>query len=165
MGNNKLISPSSRLLLFAIAGLVLACNSGPDRSVGAENKAKTAVRPVQTEQEVFPPDNFVKDLKSNASDITLVTLTKVDSVFNAIKVFHAKVIKTYKGDLRSGEILKYIGMSELVYAKVPSDTLVVFLTKHQKALPHLTSKVYFSTVEENAAIQPSARLDSLLKQL
>jgi len=114
--------------------------------------------------EVFPPVSFVKQLKAAASDIVLLRLIKVDSVFIDSKIFRTEVIKVYKGNLHPGQLLNYAGMSEKKYPENPRDTSIVFLHKYKKALPNYPDKnLYYSTVEDNAQMDYLKSVDSLLR--
>jgi len=111
------------------------------------------------------PDDFIKDLQSMATDIVVVQLIKVDSTYESIKIFNGIIIKAYKGDLKPGAKISYAGMSEKNYGQHPADTLVAFLKQSSKPLNTFKNvKIYYSTVEENAAIKYSNDIDSLLKK-
>jgi len=114
--------------------------------------------------ESSPPESFILELKSAATTILTMQLTKVETIRGTTKIFSGRVLKCYKGGLADGSLLQYAGMSEKIYQINPIDTLVVFLTRHQKALLHVDrNTVYYSTVEDNAMIRPYLKLDSLLR--
>jgi len=114
-------------------------------------------------QEPTPPESFILDLKTAANTIILVQLTKVDSVTGTTKIFSGSVLKSYKGILSKGNTISYAGSSEKIYKKDLADTVVVFLTKHQNPLSNISRKnIYYSTVEDNAMVEPYLSLDSLL---
>lgn len=155
-----------RLLLFSMICVLFSCNANPDKRVmAASDSTGKKMDTSLIQQETFPPEEFIEDLKKQATDIALVRLVRVDSVYGATKVFEAAVIKSYKGKLSGHETTSYAGRSEKNYPKMLSDTLVVFLIKHKKPLANLNvPNVYYSCVEDNAAIEPTPYLDSLLKK-
>lgn len=154
---------------FACVLLFLIWGCGPARSDKQEIKidARDLVAVIDSATskatEPSPPESFILDLKTSANTIVLVQLSKVHTVTGTTKIFSGKVLKNYKGTISKGSIISYAGMSEKKYEDNVIDTVVVFLTKHQKPLPNLNYKnVYYSTVEENAMIEPYLSLDSLL---
>jgi hypothetical protein len=159
------------MLNFSVAGL-LSCNGASENSKGKTEDSVAKDTPVAHQQEskssgakVHPPVSFVKDLKKKASDVVEVQFIRVDSVYNSMKIFRTKVIKTYKGKLKEGELLSYVGMSERQYGASPKDTITAFLYKSEKPLKNFVDKnLYYSTVEENGQMPSSRFLDSLLKK-
>lgn len=114
--------------------------------------------------ESVPPEAFILSLRDAATAIVSVKLTQVDEVNSNIKVFSGTILKNYKGDLSKGIAISYAGMSDKKYPVNPTDTFVVFLIRHNKALSNLNHKnIYYSTIEENAMIAPYTKLDNLLK--
>jgi len=140
---------------------------GPTQSEQKEIDAAASVASVDSltskVQEPSPPESFILDLKTAANTIILVQLTKVDSVTGTTKIFSGSVLKSYKGILSKGNTISYAGSSEKIYKKDLADTVVVFLTKHQNPLSNISRKnIYYSTVEDNAMVEPYLSLDSLL---
>ena len=159
------------MLIFSLTGL-LSCNGSSENSEGKTEDSIAKDTPVLQQQksksaeaEVHPPVSFVKDLEKKASDVVKVQFIRVDSVYNSLKIFRTKVIKTYKGKLKEAELLSYVGMSERQYGASPKDTITAFLFKSQKPLKNFVDKnLYYSTVEENGQMPSSRFLDSLLKK-
>lgn len=159
------------MLIFSLTGL-LSCNGSSENSKGKTEDSIAKDTPVVQQQksksaetEVHPPVSFVKDLEKKASDVVKVQFIRVDSVYNSMKIFRTKVIKTYKGKLKEAELLSYVGMSERQYGPSPKDTITAFLYKSQKPLKNFVDKnLYYSTVEENGQMPSSRFLDSLLKK-
>jgi hypothetical protein len=164
MGKNKLLLFTYLSLAFTAASLICACNASSDHAT-VDSAKVNATSKIAIQQEAFPPTEFINDLKVKASDIVLVSLTRVDSVGQAFKVFSGKVIETYKGNSKINASIAYTGMSEKMYQQHPVDTVIVFLVKHKVALTSIKiANVYYSTIEENAVLKPTTRLDSLLKK-
>lgn len=109
-----------------------------------------------------PPKEMVHELKNEAGYIVLVNITRVDSVYNAEKVFSAKILKSFKGKLKPMDSLKYMVMSDLKYIEYPNDTLIVFLQKAKSTLSFSGSKDVFFYALENASFTSTKYLDSLL---
>ncbi|TBO45261.1 hypothetical protein [Pedobacter kyonggii] len=117
---------------------------------------------LEREKNQDPPKEMVHELKKEAGYIVLVNITRVDSVYNAEKVFSAKVLKSFKGKLKPMDSLKYMVMSDLKYIEYPNDTLIVFLQKAKSTLSFSGSKDVFFYAMENASFTSTKYLDSLL---
>ena len=149
------------ILLNVFCLFLLTCQ--PGKTKNSEKSLSLADSDSMKLDETIPPTAFILDLKANAAIIISLQLTKVDTARGATKIFSGIVLKNYKGDLQRGSAIAYAGMSEKKYAQNSLDTLVVFLTKHKKPLLYVRHKnIFYSTVEENAMIQPYSNLDSLL---
>ena len=141
------------ILLNIFYLFLLACQ--PGRTKNSAKSLPLADSNYFKSDESIPPKAFILDLKATASIIISLQLTHVDTVTGATKIFSGIVLKNYKGDLQQGSAIAYAGMSEKKYSQNFLDTLVVFLTKHKKPLLKIRRKnIYYSTVEENAMIQP-----------
>jgi len=149
------------ILLNIFCLFLLACQ--PGRTKNSAKSLPVTDSDYFKSDESIPPKVFILDLKATATIIISLQLKKVDTVTGATKIFSGIVLKNYKGDLQQGSTIAYAGMSEKKYSQNSLDTLVVFLRKHKKPLLHIKHKnIYYSTVEENAMIEPYSNLDSLL---
>ena len=159
---NQFTSPlKSSIVTFIVFPLIWGCESNQSDTQGIKAGIKDSV--ISKVEETSPPESFILDLKTAANTIVLVQLTEVDSVTGTTKIFSGNVLKSYKGTLSIGNTINYAGSSEKIYKKHLPDTVVVFLTKHQKPLSNISRKnIYYSTVEDNAMIEPYLSLDSLL---
>ena len=117
---------------------------------------------LEGEKNQDPPKEMVHELKKEAGYIVLVNITRVDSVYNAEKVFSAKILKSFKGKLKPMDSLKYMVMSDLKYIEYPNDTLIVFLQKAKSTLSFSGSKNVSFYALENASFTSTKYLDSLL---
>lgn len=113
-------------------------------------------------EEPYPSRSFISQLQVKSSDVVKIKLTRVDSIYLAIKIFRGIVMKVYKGKLKAGQQLSYISMSDRRCRNPPADTLVAFLFKSKKPMPNLPFKdIYHETVEENGMMGYTERVDSL----
>lgn len=150
---------------IACISFVLCSGCKPKKNQKSNKELLTTDSATSNSKECDPPQSFILELRSAATVIVSMQLTKVESIRGKTKIFSGSVLKSYKGGLIKGSPLQYAGVSEKSYAVNPSDTLVVFLTRHLKPLLNVNRDyVYYSTVEDNAVIEPYAKLDSLLRQ-
>jgi len=149
------------ILPYIFYFLLAACQPGQTAKTGKQTSVTDTGSFKSTV--TIPPDAFILDLEAIATTILSLQLIKVDTVRGTTKIFTGIVLKNYKGDYQEGSTIYYAGMSEREYRNDLLDTVVVFLMKHKKPLPNLNRKeIYYSTVEENAIIEPYSKLDSLL---
>lgn len=114
---------------------------------------------------VHLPESFYKDIQSKATDIVRVRFIKVDTFKYNVKVYRTQVLKVYKGKLKPTQFLDYAGRSERNFSSNPTDTVIVFLYHHKKPLEHFEDKnLRYSVVEDNATVDNSKYIDSLLKK-
>ncbi|ARS42226.1 hypothetical protein CA265_22225 [Sphingobacteriaceae bacterium GW460-11-11-14-LB5] len=158
------------ILIWALLGIGFAAcqQNNKKQSVLSTTVNKDSLALVNTnkhlegEKNQDPPKEMVHELKKEAGYILLVNITRVDSVYNAEKVFSAKILKSFKGKLKPMDSLKYMVMSDLKYIKYPNDTLIVFLQKAKSSLSFSGSKDVFFYALENASFTSTKYLDSLL---
>lgn len=111
-----------------------------------------------------PPASYVEDLIKTSEYILLVRVTDVDSVFQAEKVNHAVVLKSFKGNLKKRVKISYFLMSDMPYIKNPNDTLLIFLDKNKEpSLGLADEKIYFGA-SENSSFKYTKFIDSLLNK-
>ena len=154
------------LMSFFIACILLVLCPGckPEKNQESNNELLIRNHVTSKSKEFDPPQSFILELKSAATTIVSLELMQVDAVRGTTKIFSGRVLKSYKGGLVKGSLLQYAGISEKNYSANPSDTLIVFLTRHPKPLLNVNrNHVYYSTVEDNAIIKPYTKLDSLLR--
>lgn len=126
-------------------------------------KKQTIPQPVA--ETVHLPESFYKDIQSKATDIVRVRFLKVDTFKYNVKVYRTQVLKVYKGKLKTTQFLDYAGRSERNFSSNPTDTVIVFLYHHKKPLEHFEDKnLHYSVVEDNATVNNSKYIDSLLKK-
>jgi hypothetical protein len=137
-----------------------------DSSVVQKDSAtKEQAIPQPVAETVHLPESFYKDIQSKATDIVRVRFLKVDTFKYNVKVYRTQVLKVYKGKLKTTQFLDYAGRSERNFSSNPTDTVIVFLYHHKKPLEHFEDKnLRYSVVEDNATVDNSKYVDSLLKK-
>ncbi|KQM68535.1 hypothetical protein ASE74_23960 [Pedobacter sp. Leaf216] len=161
---------SAHILLWSILALgFAACNQNHNKqhvlpTAISKDSLTSVSTSKQSEIEINknPPTEMVLGLKKEAPYILLINVSRVDSIYNAEKVFSANIIKSFKGNLKSMDSLKYMAMSDLKYVKYPNDTLIVFLKKNKSSLLSSKNKDVFYFALENASFRSTKYLDSLL---
>ncbi|NQX41212.1 hypothetical protein HQN84_20345 [Pedobacter steynii] len=133
--------------------------------VQRDSTTKAQTRPQPVAETVHLPESFYKDIQLMATDIVRVKFLKVDTFKYNVKVYRTQVLKVYKGKLKTAQFLDYAGRSERNFGSNPTDTVIVFLYHHKKPLEHFEDKnLRYSVVEDNATVDNSKYIDSLLKK-
>jgi hypothetical protein len=136
-----------------------------DHTIIQKHSATEAQTVPQTIPEtIHLPESFYKDIQSQATDIVRLRFLKVDTIKYFVTVYRTQLLKVYKGKLKTGQFLDYAGRSERTFSSNPIDTVIVFLYHHKKPLEHFEAKnLHYSVIEDNATVENSKYMDSLLQ--
>ncbi len=158
--------PYRFLILIFFICLTFVFGSCNQTTTGQDNnKNKDSIinskAPQAKPKPVDPPESYVKSVMEEAEYIALINITSADSINQGIKVFNGKVLKSFKGKLKAGDLVSYFTINEMKHNGIHNDTLAVFLQRETEPEIIKGKNIYFNAVD-NSSFEYTRFIDSLL---